>query len=735
MKRSPVVLLFAVALLGSTPQPVRAALRAQAGIGFVAVLDTTPGTEVVLQDRRGLEVGRGTTDAFGSFIFRELAQGEQYTVRAGGSSTTAKVLSFDDTPDPSLYTSQSLGAGLQYIRMRDGTLLSAMVRAPAGMTLADGPFPTVVEYSGYAVADPDDAHMQASSLIASVLGFATVGVNMRGSGCSGGVIDLFDLPTTADGYDVIEAVAAQPWVQGGKVGMIGISFPGISQLFVGGARPPHLAALAPLSTIADIYRAPGFPGGIFNNGFAETWLRERKDDAAPAPAGGQSWAIKRVNDGDQTCLANQRLRLQTQDPVEVTRANSYFTPSLMVNRSPINWVAKIDVPMFYSSAFQDEQTGGDFASMLYRFPKRPDVKITVTNGVHSSTLDPETLWNWNAFLDIYVANRVPDPFVLGLIAPIVYHEILGAGTPTPPLPAVNRFAGITSVDEARQLFEADPYVRVMMENGAGSPIAGLPASTFELGFDKWPPRQVRATTWYFGPNGTLGRTRPRGGDAGVDVYYPDPDVRPAQTIPGQGQSESWEIIPPYDWRPLVDRTAVAYATAPLTDDTTIVGPGSVDLWLQSTDADTDLQVTLSEIRPDGLETYVQNGWLRASHRKLGRSSKLEPRPTHLEKDAKPLPPHEFVKTRVGLFASSHVFRKGSRIRISIEAPGGDRTRWRFDTPATGGHVRNEISRIGARASRLVLPVVPGVEVPQTLPPCPGLRGQPCRTYVPAWNGG
>src|SRR6185436_10156268 len=101
------------------------------------------------------------------------------------------------------------------------------------------------EYSGYAAADPDNP--QASTLLAGVLGYTTVGVNMRGSGCSGGVIDLFDYPTTADGYDIIEAVAAQSWAKDGKVGMIGISFPGISQIFVAGAQPPHLAAVAPLS--------------------------------------------------------------------------------------------------------------------------------------------------------------------------------------------------------------------------------------------------------------------------------------------------------------------------------------------------------------------------------------------------------------------------------------------------------------------------------------------------------
>jgi uncharacterized protein len=51
--------------------------------------------------------------------------------------------------------------------------------------------------------------------------------------------------------------------------------------------------------------------------------------------------------------------------------------------------------------------------------------------------------------------------------------------------------------------------------------------------------------------------------------------------------------------------------------------------------------------------------------------------------------------------------------------------------ATHGLVVNEIGR----PSRLVLPMVASVDVPPTLPPCPGLRGQPCRTYVPANNGG
>src|SRR2546427_3843045 len=275
--RSPAIGLSPVGVL-LAGEPAAAAVEIQGGIGFVAVTGAPPGGVLALGDPHHLEVGRGTTDRLGSLLFRDLTPGRGYVVRDtaadGFVSDPVTVLKFDEQPDASFYTGQHLQAGLQYIQARDGTLLAAMVRAPLGKSLGDGPFPTVVEYSGYAAADPDNP--QPSTLIVSALGFATVGVNMRGSGCSGGVLGLFDFPTTADGYDIIETVAAQPWVRGGRVGMVGISFPGISQLFVGGARPPHLAAIAPLSVIAGIYRAPGFPGGIFNSGFAKSWLQDRK---------------------------------------------------------------------------------------------------------------------------------------------------------------------------------------------------------------------------------------------------------------------------------------------------------------------------------------------------------------------------------------------------------------------------------------------------------------------------
>ncbi len=73
-----------------------------------------------------------------------------------------------------------------------------------------------------------NAPAQPSSIIAVAMGYAVVAVNVRGTGCSGGAYDYFEPLQVLDGYDVIETVAAQDWVYNHKVGMVGLSYPGIA---------------------------------------------------------------------------------------------------------------------------------------------------------------------------------------------------------------------------------------------------------------------------------------------------------------------------------------------------------------------------------------------------------------------------------------------------------------------------------------------------------------------------
>ena len=47
-----------------------------------------------------------------------------------------------------------------------------------------------------------------------------------------------------------------------------------------------------------------------------------------------------------------------------------------------------------------------------------------------------------------------------------------------------------------------------------------------------------------------------------------------------------------------------------------IGSGSLDVWVKTPATDVDLEATITDVRPNGKEVYVQSGWLRASHRRL-----------------------------------------------------------------------------------------------------------------------
>jgi putative CocE/NonD family hydrolase len=236
------------------------------------------------------------------------------------------------------------------------------VRLPAG----PGPYPTLVEYAGYGYADPNGAQ-NGISPIANLLGFAVVDVNMRGTGCSGGSYDYFEPLQSLDGYDLIETVAHQPWVLHHKVGMLGISFGAISQLFVASTDPPDLAAITPLSTL-DSTATTLYPGGLPNTGFAVHWGEQRAADARPAsPATGQAWAWQPIKAGDQTCKANQVLHGEAPSVPAQIRANSHYNSKVADLLDPITFVHKIRVPTYLACQWTDEQTGGHCADLAQHF--------------------------------------------------------------------------------------------------------------------------------------------------------------------------------------------------------------------------------------------------------------------------------------------------------------------------------------------------------------------------------
>src|SRR5204862_7126635 len=218
------------------------------------------------------------------------------------------------------------------------------------------------------------------AVLANLMGFAVVDVNMRGTGCSGGAYDFFEPLQNLDGYDVIETIAQQPWVLNHKVGMLGISYGGISQMFTAQLQPPDLAAIAPLSVI-DATATTLYPGGVLNTGFAVDWAKERIHEAMPAgPKQGQEWAYQQIQNGDQTGKDNQVLHGEAADLMGKIRANDHYVPKVADPLAPVTFVDKINVPVYMACQFTDEQTGGHCPTLAEHFTGTQKKWFTFTNG-------------------------------------------------------------------------------------------------------------------------------------------------------------------------------------------------------------------------------------------------------------------------------------------------------------------------------------------------------------------
>ena len=678
-----------------------------AAAGQITVTGANPGTELTLRGPGAEQFG--TVDEFGNLLFRHVEPGEGWQVLALGtdpapSSDDVRVPHFDEHPDQAFFDGQEIGEGFGYIEMRDGTLLSATVRLPG--PIEDGPYPTVIEYSGYDPSSPYE--IEPAINIYGLLGWATVGVNMRGSGCSGGAFDYFEPIQSIDGYDVVEAIAAQDWVYENHVGMVGISYSGISQLFVAQTQPPSLAAITPISVIEDSYRSVVWPGGIYNNGFAKSWGESRQ---GANEAFGSAWVNQRVDeDGDDICEANQLLRSQNRDLGEAAAATAFWTDAEGDPLSPRTFVDRITVPTFLAGSWQDEQTGGRFATMLDDFTGTPVFKAHLYNGAHADSLGPQSLAAAIELLDVYVAERAPQvsPLVR-LGAPALYESAFGVGgIELPP----DRFA---SLDEARATLESEPTITVFLESGANPAALGAPVPRELVTFEQWPPSVAEAVMWNLDDM--------TGGESPVAFTV---DVARSQLLTKAADDDGDEFEN-LQWEPLETGKAIVFETEPFSEDLMLAGSGRVSLSMQADEADADLQVTISEVRPDGFEMYVQSGWLRASHRALDDTKSTETLPWHLFTEAanEPLSNGMFTQVDVEIFPAGHVFRAGSVLRLIVDSPGGNRNLWAFDVVGFDG---SQI-RIDPASSTLTLPFVSDVEVPAERPDCEQTRSQPCRPWL------
>ncbi len=271
-------------------------------------------------------------------------------------------------------------------------------------------------------------------------------------------------------------------------------------------------------------------------------------------------------------------------------------------------------------------------------------------------------------------------------------------------------------------WQKTPHITILhdVRSTATSP----PAPAWVSTYDSWSD-VMKPVVLYFHGNGSLAASRATGKTTGQSSF----------SGPAPSQSGTWTTPPRPD-------SSVSYTTPPLTRDVDFFGPGSVNLWLSSTAPDTDIEVIISEVRPDGMDQYVQAGWLDVAQRKLAsagsgaqQSSALRPYQAHTLASRQPLTPGQPVYARVELLPFEHVFRKGSSIRITVDsAMGVVQSNGLWGLTGLPGQFQDSIYASPSRPSEVALGLIPGATAKAALPACGNVADEPCRrntTPVPA----
>jgi uncharacterized protein len=153
-----------------------------------------------------------------------------------------------------------------------------------------------------------------------------------------------------------------------------------------------------------------------------------------------------------------------------------------------------------------------------------------------------------------------------------------------------------------------------------------------------------------------------------------------------------------------DARGLTYTTAPLPADVVATGHPVLHLWLATDAPDLDAFAYLEEVVDrTGTSAYVTEGNLRASHRKLGTppfDNLSLPYHSHERSDAATIPTGQPVELAFSLLPTSHVFRAGNRIRVTVTFTDADN----FDTPVIQPAPRVRLLRDAAHASFIDLHV-------------------------------
>jgi len=562
------------------------------------------------------------------------------------------------------------------MQMRDGVTLRADVYRPDDSEK----HPAIVVRTPYSKALGGDSDF-LSAVRAAFEGFAFVMQDTRGRFASEGEF-MPGAPEGLDGYDTIEAVAAEPWCDG-NVGTFGGSYLGRNQWQAAIEDPPHLKAIAPQITTSGPLSDSQL-GGPVDLEQSISWFTAMAIDMLERlrRQGQDVTKAREMLDRARFNLSEVYNYLPLKDvphfqfeglaEASRVRLTDALPPGLKTEED-LHWpYQKVKVPCFHAAGWYDLFTGSLFKNFL---GMREHGGSELAREGQYVLCGP---WAHGGNLLAYVGGLHFGP----------------AG------------ASLATFTMERHLAFFNRYLRGI----EGRRMA--PVRYFVMGTNRWRNAEtwpLPETEWQRFFLRSRGRANTAAGDGRLsrdapgaepaDVYVYDPRF-PVPTVGGRVLPTGSLVPGPFDQSRIEKRSDVlCYTTPELTEELEVTGPLMLHLFASTSARDTDFTARLIDVHPDGSAYNVSEGCIRARCRK----SVLHP---------EPVTPGEVYEFVIDLAATSIVFGRGHRIRIDVSSSNFPRIDRNMNTGNPFGEDTEGIPAVQTvyhqpeYASYIELPVIP-----------------------------
>jgi putative CocE/NonD family hydrolase len=530
------------------------------------------------------------------------------------------------------------------IPMRDGVRLHAVILRP---TDTNEPMPILMQRTPYGVDESNSNSLNARYTELAQSGYIFVMEDIRGRFGSEGqfimnrpIVDHHDpassdsngIDETTDAYDTVAWLIKNVANNNGRVGIMGVSYPGFLAIESAIDPNPAVKAVSPQAPMTNLWIGDDF----FHNG---AWRQSYGYDYAIGLETSKENAFSKIN-GDAYDFFLDAGSLAG----DIKKSGFGVLPT---------WQGFIDHPV-YDHYWQ------------IRAVESHLTKVTVPTLEVGGWWDQEDMWGPQAE---YFALKPHDTHseVFMVLGP--WNHGQWART-TRFLGDVN--FGAATGDQFRAQIEAPFFAHYLKDEDT---FDLKDTASFQTGTNRWmrytawPPKEVATKNLYLDADSTLSFTKPTGDDATTfTAYTSDPSnpvpyrKRPIEATYAPTGS-GWYTWLVQDQKFLGKRSDVATWQTPVLDKpVTITGDIVADLFASTTGTDSDWIVKVIDVYPNdpalgkmsGVELMIVDEILRGRYRKSYEHPEAIPANT----------PEEF---KFSLHGADHAFLKGHRIMVQIQS--------------------------------------------------------------------